>query len=69
MSKFIKSVPCEDKTILPFKKFFVDLDGGISSLFYPSDEKRRGNLFFDGGFTKVYHNFKKLKVFIDISKI
>ena len=52
-------VPCDDKTILPFKKFFVDSDGGISSLFYLSDEKGRGDLFFDGGFTKVYHNFKK----------
>ena len=51
--------PCDDQTILPFKKFFVDSDGGISSLFYLSDEKGRGDIFLDGGFTKVYHNFKK----------
>ena len=51
--------PCDDRTILPFKKFFVDSDGGISSLFYLSDDKGRGDIFLDGGFTKVYHNFKK----------
>ena len=51
--------PCDDNTILPFKKFFVDSDGGISSLFYLSDDKGRGDIFLDGGFTKVYHNFKK----------
>jgi len=51
--------PCDDNTIFPFKKFFVDSDGGISSLFYLSDDKGRGDIFLDGGFTKVYHNFKK----------
>ena len=51
--------PCDDKLILPFKKFFVDSSGGISSLFYLSDDKGRGDIFLDGGFTKVYHNFKK----------
>lgn len=51
--------PCDDKMILPFKKFFIDSDGGISSLFYLSYDKGRGDIFLDGSITEVYHNFKK----------
>ena len=50
---------CGPETIKPFIPFFKDSSGGISSLYYLSDEKGRGDIFLDGGFTKVYWKFSK----------
>ena len=45
--------------LLPFHPFSRDSDGGINSLYYLSDEKKRGDIFIDGGFTKLFLNMKK----------
>jgi hypothetical protein len=42
--------------ISPFIKFAVDSEGGITSLFYPSDSSKRGDIFIDCGFTKLFTN-------------
>jgi len=44
---------------LPFHPFSRDSENGISSLFYLSDEKKRGDIFIDCGFTKLFLNMKK----------
>ena len=45
--------------LLPFHPFSRDSDNGISSLFYLSDEKKRGDIFIDCGFTKLFINMGK----------
>jgi len=45
--------------LLPFHPFSRDSENGISSLFYLSDEKKRGDIFIDCGFTKLFLNMKK----------
>ena len=45
--------------LLPFHPFSRDSDNGISSLFYLSDEKKRGDIFIDCGFTKLFINMEK----------
>ena len=45
--------------LLPFHPFSRDSDNGISSLFYLSDDKKRGDIFIDCGFTKLFINMKK----------
>ena len=45
--------------LLPFHPFSRDSDGGISALYYLSDEKMRGDIFIDCGFTKLFLNMKK----------
>ena len=47
------------KKLLPFHPFSRDSDMGISSLFYLADEKRRGDIFIDCGFTKLFINMEK----------
>ena len=47
------------KRLLPFHPFSRDSDNGISSLFYLSDEKKRGDIFIDCGFTKLFLNMEK----------
>jgi hypothetical protein len=47
------------KKLLPFHPFSRDSDNGISSIFYLSDEKRRGDIFIDCGFTKLFLNMKR----------
>ena len=47
------------KKLLPFHPFSRDSDNGISSLFYLSDEKKRGDIFIDCGFTKLFINMDK----------
>ena len=44
--------------LLPFHPFSRDSDNGISSLFYLSDNKR-GDIFIDCGFTKMFINMEK----------
>ena len=45
--------------LLPFHPFSRDSDNGISSLFYLSDDKKRGDIFIDCGFTKLFIKMKK----------
>ena len=45
--------------LLPFHPFSRDSDNGISSLFYLADEKKRGDIIIDCGFTKLFLNMKK----------
>ena len=45
--------------LLPFLPFSRDSDGSISSLYYLSNEKNRGNIFIDCGFSKLFLNMKK----------
>ena len=45
--------------LLPFHPFSRDSDNGISSLFYLSDDKKRGDIFIDCGFTKLFINMEK----------
>ena len=45
--------------LLPFHPFSRDSDNGISSLFYLSDEKKRGDIFIDCGFTKLFINMER----------
>ena len=45
--------------LLPFHPFSRDSDNGISSLYYLSDEKLRGDIFIDCGFSKLFLNMKK----------
>ena len=45
--------------LLPFHPFSKDSENGINSLFYLSDEKGRGDIFIDCGFTKLFINMKK----------
>ena len=47
------------KKLLPFHPFSRDSENGISSLFYLSDEKKRGDIFIDCGFTKLFINMEK----------
>ena len=47
------------KKLLPFHPFSRDSENGISSLFYLSDEKKRGDIFIDCGFTKLFINMGK----------
>ena len=47
------------KKLLPFHPFSRDSDNGISSLFYLSDEKGRGDIFIDCGYTKLFINMDK----------
>ena len=47
------------KKLLPFHPFSRDSQNGISSLFYLSDEKKRGDIFIDCGFTKLFLKMKK----------
>ena len=47
------------KRLLPFHPFSRDSENGISSLFYLSDEKKRGDIFIDCGFTKLFLNMNK----------
>jgi hypothetical protein len=47
------------KKLLPFHPFSRDSENGISSLFYLSDEKKRGDIFIDCGFTKLFLNMNK----------
>ena len=47
------------KKLLPFHPFSRDSDNGISSLFYLSDEKKRGDIFIDCGFTKLFIKMEK----------
>ena len=47
------------KKLLPFHPFSRDSDNGISSLYYLSDEKKRGDIFIDCGFSKLFLNMKK----------
>ena len=47
------------KKLLPFHPFSRDSQKGISSLFYLSDEKKRGDIFIDCGFTKLFINMEK----------
>ena len=42
--------------LLPFHPFSRDSDNGISSLFYLADEKGRGDIFIDCGFSKLFIN-------------
>lgn len=44
---------------MPFYPFSRDIDNGISSLFYLSDEKKRGDIFIDCWFTKLFINMGK----------
>ena len=44
---------------MPFHPFSRDSQNGISSLFYLSDEKKRGDIFIDCGFTKLFINMEK----------
>ena len=43
----------------PFRPFSRDSENGISSLFFLSDEKGRGDIFIDCGFTKLFLNMEK----------
>ena len=45
--------------LLPFHPFSRDSENGINSLFYLSDEKGRGDIFIDCGFTKLFKNMEK----------
>ena len=45
--------------LLPFHPFSRDSENGITSLYYLSDEKQRGDIFIDCGFTKLFLNMKK----------
>ena len=49
----------ESKKLYPFHPFSRDSENGISSLFYLSDTKKRGDIFIDCGFTKLFINMKK----------
>jgi hypothetical protein len=49
----------EYEKLLPFHPFSRDSDNGISSLYYLSDEKKRGDIFIDCGFSKLFLNMKK----------
>ena len=45
--------------LLPFHPFSRDSENGISSLYYLSDKKNRGDIFIDCGFSKLFLNMKK----------
>ena len=45
--------------LLPFHPFSRDSENGINSLFYLSDEKKRGDIFIDCGYNKLFIKMKK----------
>jgi hypothetical protein len=45
--------------LYPFHPFSRDSENSISSLYYICDEKKRGDIFIDCGFTKLFLNMKK----------
>ena len=45
--------------LYPFHPFSRDSENSISSLYYICDKKKRGDIFIDCGFTKLFLNMKK----------
>ena len=44
----------EFEKLLPFKPFSINSEGGISTLVYQADEKGRGDIIIDCGYTKCF---------------
>ena len=46
----------EKKKLKPFKPFSINSEGGISTLIYEADNKGRGDIIIDCGYTKCFLN-------------
>ncbi len=57
----------KETDISPFKIFAIDSEGGITSLYYPSDLSKRGDIIIDCGFTKLFTNLDSAgtKIYIE----
>jgi len=49
----------EKEKLYPFRAFSINSEGGISTLIYESDQKGRGDIIIDCGYTKCFLNMKR----------
>ena len=59
----------EKEKLNPFLPFSVNSEGGISTLIYEADQKGRGDIIIDCGFTKCFLNMKNTGTFRFIQNI
>ena len=59
----------EKDKLSPFIPFSINSEGGISTLVYEADEKGRGDIIIDCGFTKCFLNMKNTGTFRFIQNI